>query len=209
MTRVPIDGGTPKELTEKWLGEGGKKIYDLHYWGKEVAHAVIRHEEFSSVLDSMVACNVGNFSGSLGISYYTGRGFLALRDDLDWVNFTPNGGMEYMSAIMGRDYSYEEINRVGDRITNLIRAIWVRDGYTTVDDPVWPKAVDMLWDMHYERTDPEGVNLTDRAGFLSAQQDYYAERGWVDGVPTRATLEEYGLADVAKELEQRGLMPKS
>jgi aldehyde:ferredoxin oxidoreductase len=207
MTRVPIDGGTPKEILEKWIDEGGKKIYDLHYWGKEVAHAVIRHEEFSTILDSMVCCAVGNFSGSIGFSYYTGRPNPSTRDETDWLYHTPHGAPEYMSAIMGEDYDLEEFHEIGDRITNLVRAIWVRDGYTTVDDPFWGNEVDALWDMHFERKDRDGVNYTDREGFESARDDYYQERGWVKGVPTRATLERYNLGDVADELEKRALMP--
>ena len=133
---------------------------------------------------------------------------MSLRNETDWVNYTPNGGAEYMSAIMGREYDYEGINEIGDRIFNLVRAIWIRDGYTTHQDPLWPVAVDELWDLHFERKDREGVNYTDKEGFESSKQDYYDERGWVDGVPTRATLERFGLSDVADELEKRELMPK-
>jgi aldehyde:ferredoxin oxidoreductase len=207
MTMVPQDGGTPKEVMDKWIDDGDKKIYDLHYWGKEVAHAVVKHEEYSNILDSMVCCAVGNFSGSVGFSYYTGRPVTATRNDTDWVDYTPHGAPEYMSAITGEEYSIEHFNEIGDRISQLVRAIWVRDGYTTVDHPLWGKDVDTLWELHFERKDRQGVNYTDKAGFESARSDYYAERGWVDGVPTRATLERFGLGDVADDLEKRNLLP--
>ena len=39
---------------------------------------------------------------------------------------------------------------------------------------------------------------------------YYALRGWDQktGLPTRATLEAYGMKEVADDLEARGLLPK-
>lgn len=85
--------------------------------------------------------------------------------------------------------SYEECVETGERISNLIRAIWVRDGYTTVKDEFWGGDYDTLWDMQFKRKDPDGVLFTDLDGFRSTREDYYKERGWIDGVPTRATLE--------------------
>lgn len=208
MTRVPIDGGTPVEIREKWLDAGGSKVYDLHYWGKEVAHSVIKHEQYSNIFDSIVACQMGGFMGGVGgFNLYTGKPTPFTRDVMDWMDATPHGGPEYMSAIMGEEYTMDYFNEVGDRIAHLMRAIWVRDGYTTVSDPLWGKEVDGLWDLHFERLDREGTNYTDKQGFESSKQDYYKERGWVDGVPTRATLEKIGLADVADDLEKRMLMP--
>ena len=52
----------------------------------------------------------------------------------------------------------------------------------------------------------DGVLFTDPDGFKATRDDYYKERGWVDGVPTRATLERLGLGYVADDLEARGLL---
>ena len=73
-------------------------------------------------------------------------------------------------------------------------------------DPFWGGDYDTLWDMQFKRRDPDGVLFTDPDGFKATRADYYKERGWVDGVPTRATLERLGLGYVADDLEARGLL---
>lgn len=102
--------------------------------------------------------------------------------------------------------SLAQMDEIASRITNLIRAIWVRDGYTTHEDAFCGNEVDSLWPMQYERKSPEGKNYNPKEGFKATIADYYAERGWVPGVPTRATMEKYGLKDVADELDSRGLL---
>jgi aldehyde:ferredoxin oxidoreductase len=199
----------PETVREKWLGPGSNKILDLYYWGPEVAHAVVKHEDFCSVLDSLHLCEVGTITqGGVGTSAFSNRPVGFTRDATDWIDHTPTGGSEILSAIFGREVTNEELDETGARITNLVRAIWVRDGYTSVDDPVWGRAVDTLWPMHFERKSPEGKNLTEKAGFEATVQDYYKERGWVDGVPTRETLEKLGMKDVADDLAARNLLPQ-
>ena len=199
---------TPAAVREKWLGPGTNKILDLYYWGPEVAHAVIKHEQYSAVLDSLHLCEIGTMTlGSQGLGHYANRPVDRNRDLIDWLDHSPHGGSELLSAIFGREVTNEELDEIGARIVNLIRAIWVRDGYTTVDDPFWGKAVDTLWDMHFQRKNTEGKNLTLKSGFDATIQDYYKERGWVKGVPTRATLERLGLKDVADDLAKRNLLP--
>lgn len=207
MSSHPSD--TPPEVREKWLGEGTNKILDPFYWGPEVAHAVVRHEDICNVIDSLHTCAVGNLTGGVSLAAYTNRAIAKCRNYEDWMNYTPHGGSEMMSAVMGREYTMEELDFIGARIANLVRAIWVRDGYTSVVDPFWGGAVDTHWDLTFQRKNSEGKNLTDKAGFDATIQDYYKERGWVKGVPTRATLEKYGLGDVADDLEARGLMPEA
>lgn len=198
----------PEAVREKWLGQGTNKILDLYYWGPEVAHAVIKFEHFASVLDSLHLCELGTLTmGGVGMSAYSNRPVAFTRDPIDWLDHSPTGGSELLSAIFGREITNEELDEIGERITNLVRAIWVRDGYTTVDDPFWGKAVDTLWDLHFQRKSTDGKNLTLKSGFDATIQDYYKERGWVDGVPTRATLERLGLKDVADDLAERNLLP--
>ncbi len=60
--------------------------------------------------------------------------------------------------------------------------------------------------MQYERVDEQGRHYNLKEGFEATIQDYYKERGWIDGVPTRATLENYDITDVADELERKGLL---
>lgn len=111
-----------------------------------------------------------------------------------------------MSAVMGREYTLEELNHIGARIAHLIRAIWVRDGYTTYKDDFWGNEVDAMWQSIYDRTDGQGHHYVPKEEYEKTLQMYYEERGWVDGVPTRATLEAFNMKDVADDLEARGLL---
>lgn len=204
MSKYPSD--TPEEVREKWIGKGANKILDPFYWGPEVAHAVVRHEDYCNVVDSLHVCAVGNMLGGVSLAAYTNRTITKTRDYEDWLYHSPHGGSEFLEAVTGNPISLEELDRIGSRITHLIRAIWVRDGYTTTKDDFWGNEVDALWPMQYERKDPEGRNYNPKEGFEATIKDYYAERGWVDGVPTRQTLEAFGLKDVADDLENRGLL---
>lgn len=204
MSKYPSD--TPEAVREKWLGEGANKILDPWYWGPEVAHAVVRHEDYCNVVDSLHICAVGNMLGGVSLAAYTNRAIAKTRDYEDWLYHSPHGGSEFMEAVTGKPISLAELDEIGSRITNLIRAIWVRDGYTTQEDSFWGNEVDALWPMQYERKDPQGRVYNPREGFQATIADYYAERGWVEGVPTRQTLEKYGLKDVADELASKGLL---
>jgi aldehyde:ferredoxin oxidoreductase len=83
-------------------------------------------------------------------------------------------------------------------LVNLERSIWIRDGYTK-------GAVDTFFDCIFEETDSEGNILIPRDKFENALNVYYQLRGWRNGVPTRAKLEELDLKYVADELEKRCL----
>lgn len=204
MSKYPSD--TPEAVREKWIGEGANKLLDPFYWGPEVAHAVVRHEDYCNVIDSLHICAVGQMLGGVSLAAYTNRAIPKTRDYEDWLYHSPHGGSEAMEAVTGKPISLAELDRIGSRITHLVRAIWVRDGYTTVKDDFWGNEVDALWPMQYERKDPQGRNYNLKEGFEATIEDYYLERGWVGGVPTRATLEAYDLKDVADDLEARGLL---
>ncbi|MDT3700161.1 MAG: aldehyde ferredoxin oxidoreductase C-terminal domain-containing protein [Thermincola sp.] len=47
--------------------------------------------------------------------------------------------------------------------------------------------------------------------FENMKSEYYTIRGWdvKTGVPTRETLEKYGMASVAADLEKRGVVPQT
>jgi aldehyde:ferredoxin oxidoreductase len=186
----------PTDLLHKWWGEGAEKAFDHHNWDPEVAHTVIVHEQNTNVIDSLHVCSFVN--SNLPVTY---------RDIGDAMTRTPEGGAEYLSAIFGREVTFEELRETADRISNLTRAIFVRDGYTTIDDGFWGNDVDTHWEYTFQRKDADGVDLVNKEGFLRLRASYYEERGWVNGVPTRATLEKYDLKDVADDLDARGLLP--
>ncbi len=80
---------------------------------------------------------------------------------------------------------------------NLIRAIRAREGcrreHDTYSDALFEK--DKAW--------------SSRAAFDNAMDEYYEYRGWdlSNGVPTRSTLEKYGMKDVADDLENKYGVP--
>jgi aldehyde:ferredoxin oxidoreductase len=104
-----------------------------------------------------------------------------------------------LAPLTGLDLTSADLDRAGERIRNLDRALHIRNHGRS-------RTVDELaeWVFEYpEKTD--GTKL-DQALFDRILDSYYANRGWdvVTGWPTRAKLEELGLAEVADELERLG-----
>lgn len=103
------------------------------------------------------------------------------------------------STCTGIAVSEEELQRSGERIFNLLRAIDIRNyGRNREEDE---KTIEVL--MYPGEHD--GVVL-DKAKFLKLMDKYYELRGWnkANGWPTRAKLEALDLKDVADELESLG-----
>ena len=125
-----------------------------------------------------------------------------------------------LSAITGRAIDEAELNRTGERIFNLIRAILMRQGWGGRSGD---RLLDYLHDepLQYLRFNRECIVLgkdgeavsrqgavVDRAEFEKMKDEYYALRGWdvESGLQTRAGLEKLQLGDVAADLESRGLL---
>ena len=91
----------------------------------------------------------------------------------------------------------ENLKKTADRISNLMKAFNVREGWTRKDDD-WPA-------LFYEEPFP---GKTQKGALLSRKEvnrlldDYYEVRGWnkESGLPTRETLLKLGLDSVADEL---------
>ncbi len=127
------------------------------------------------------------------------------------------------SAVTGNPAGENDLNRAGERIFNLNRAIQLREGRRGRED-------DILHDICYiEREEPpsdifdmynpernmpgKGDELISRrtkaigkAEFKKMMDDYYALRGWdtATGLPTRATLARLDLEDIAGGLAGSG-----
>jgi aldehyde:ferredoxin oxidoreductase len=112
-------------------------------------------------------------------------------------------------AVTGERMDEAGLDRAGERVYNLLRAIDVRNhgrsrngkganggerhnDWATVEHMVGPSI-------------PDGIPL-DLARFSSVLDCYYELRGWnpANGWPTRARLEHLGLGDVADELARIG-----
>ncbi len=125
-----------------------------------------------------------------------------------------------LSAVTGRDIDEEGLNRVGETVFNLNRAILVREGHRGVEDDRLPEA----WHttpLKIDMTNPEMIlpgkgdevvsqkgKVVDRDEFARARRRYYQIRQWDadTGLQTVAGLHDLGLDDVAGDLERRGLV---
>jgi aldehyde:ferredoxin oxidoreductase len=150
----------------------------------------IWHSHRGMIVDSLILCD-----------YENTRVFSALSEDgaADTALMA-----KLFSACTGYDVSEQELDRAGERIWSLLRAIDVR--YFHRD-----RAIDesTLGGFTYPGQD-DGVVL-DRAKFLVLLDKYYELSGWdpANGWPTRARLEELGLGDVADGLDRAGKLGQS
>ena len=109
---------------------------------------------------------------------------------LDWYQ-------KYLKATTGVEFSLERLNEVSDRILNLVRAFWIREYGAK-----WSRDLDvppMRWFKEPLTEGPLKGSTLDLEKYNVMLDAYYQKRGWnKNGVPTRATLERLGLADIAK-----------
>ena len=101
-----------------------------------------------------------------------------------------------LEAVTGLEMDEVALDRVGETIFNLERAISIREGRTREDDlSVTPS---LLSSGDWTRN----IKLDDQRyrGLLKA---YYVERGWdpETGAPTDKKLQELGLSDVIGDLK--------
>jgi aldehyde:ferredoxin oxidoreductase len=123
-------------------------------------------------------------------------------------------------AITGKNRNEEELNRTGERIFNLQRAILLRQGWGgregdalmdyLFQEPLTPVFFDpgcIIPDAEGKPVSRKGAIL-DRTEFERLKDEYYQLRGWEvkSGLPTKSKLEELQLGDIAVELDERGLL---
>jgi aldehyde:ferredoxin oxidoreductase len=124
------------------------------------------------------------------------------------------------SAITGRDMDGEELNRTGERVFNLQRAILAREGW---GGRAGDRLLDYFHDepLQFVRFDRDcmvpGKNgaptsrkgaVVDRAEFEKMKSEYYKLRGWdaASGFQNRECLHNLQLDDIVAELEKSGLL---
>ena len=114
-----------------------------------------------------------------------------------WQLYGPQDMAELMSAATGWDVTVEEIQEIGRRRLNMMRAYNAREGLTRDNDTL-PKK---LFKKALEGGRSEGI-LLENAELQAGLDMYYAQAGWdvANGTPTRPTLEDTGLAWVADDL---------
>ena len=115
-----------------------------------------------------------------------------------------------LSAVTGLDMDVHKIEKAGERIWNLRRAIMVkRENRTretdTLNEPYFKEAITC----HVGSATGLVNGPIDKAKFEALKDRYYELRGWDvnTGWPTRAKLEELGLKDVVDEMASIGKLP--
>lgn len=108
---------------------------------------------------------------------------------------------ELLASATGQDFDANRMKEIAARIHNVERAFLVREGITRKDDTIHGRAM--------EEPVPSGPYKGERLeqeGMDRMLDDYYRVVGWdlETGAPTRKTLEELGLSDVADELARMG-----
>lgn len=184
---------------------GSEEAVDFtSYDGKALAAKIIQDRECAK--DSLILC-----------SYLFPIMFS--RNTADHVG-DPTVENKILSAVTGGDIDEDGLNRIGERILNLQRAILAREGHRG-------RACDKISEYNYTKPlkfdlhNPELLSpgkgdevvskkgaVLDREKFEQVKDEYYSLRGWDvgTGLQTRAKLEELGLGDIVEDLERRGLL---
>jgi len=110
------------------------------------------------------------------------------------------------NAVVGTDWTLDEMHQHCEKVANICRAIQVRQGRTRKDhdesvipyfsqDDAWP-----------DELPPSSM---EPPKFLALMDRFYTLRGWdvTTGWPKRAKLEEIGLKNIADELDSIGKLP--
>jgi aldehyde:ferredoxin oxidoreductase len=146
---------------------------------KWAAPIVKRYHEHSLLKDSYIVCDIlfpylfnANSANHVGDTSFESRLY---------------------SAVTGEEMNEEESYRKGEMLSTLERALAARDGRTRQDD--------ILHGIYFEKEDAGGRKYL-REDLERSKSEYYRLMGWdvKSGTPTRSTLEQLGLKDVAEGL---------
>jgi aldehyde:ferredoxin oxidoreductase len=156
-----------------WEIKVGREKYDA----EKVDHLIQTQILRGGVFEALTVCRFPQ--GSLGF-------------ELEWYR-------KYLLASTGQNFTMEQLNQIGDRILNLIRAFWVREYGNK-----WSRDLDvppMRWFKEPLTDGPLEGAVLELEKYNTMLDIYYQKRGWnKNGVPTKATLEKLGLTDVASQL---------
>ncbi|MEM7133125.1 MAG: aldehyde ferredoxin oxidoreductase family protein [Chloroflexota bacterium] len=114
-----------------------------------------------------------------------------------WQLFDPVDMAELTSATTGWEISVDEMQQIGQKRVNLMRAFNMREGLTRADDDL-PKK---LYRKALEGGRSDGI-LLEQNEIQAGVDMYYEQAGWESetGMPQRGTLEGMGLGWVADDL---------
>ncbi|MCS7108549.1 MAG: aldehyde ferredoxin oxidoreductase family protein [Sulfolobales archaeon] len=107
---------------------------------------------------------------------------------------------KFMNAVTGWELSSKDLELIGERIYNAERVFNILSFGDGKEYDTLPKRL-------LEEPMPEGPSKGRVVKLDEMLNDYYKARGWINGRPTRAKLEELGLKWAADLLEDEGLLP--
>ncbi len=187
---------------------GGRQAVDFTtYEGKAPAARIIQNRQYAK--ECLILCDfVWPLHDDAGTEGHVGDPTLESR---------------LLSAVVGRDYSEQDLDRIGERIFNLNRAIQLRDGRRGRKDDTLSELCFIareeppadIFDMYNperllpgkgDELIPHKNKAVDREGFEKLMDEYYALRGWdvQSGLIKKETLDKLDLTEVAEELRSRG-----
>ena len=123
---------------------------------------------------------------------------------LQWVElgFELEWYPRFLKAATGVEMTMDNLFTIADRTFNLIRAFWLREYGEN-----WSREMDVPPARWFEEPLSKGPlkgSQLDRTKYDAMLQMYYGKRGWDErGIPTKTTLNNLGLTDVAKQLKKR------
>ena len=105
------------------------------------------------------------------------------------------------NAVVGTDWSLDDMHKATERCYNVMRALHVRQGKTRLEDASISRYFEEQSSMYPDEPQRLNPDL-----YRQMMDRYYDRRGWSteSGFPTRAKLHELGLDDVADELAREG-----
>jgi aldehyde:ferredoxin oxidoreductase len=111
-----------------------------------------------------------------------------------------------LSSGLGHVVTEQDLVDATLRTRNVERAFECKMGRRREHDTI----PEMQFDMPISRGALKGKVSVSREGLETMKSDYYALRGWDDetGIPCRETLLEYGLDDIASDLDALGILPE-
>lgn len=169
-----LDQAGLTDLAEKLVGDPEAANPSTPY-GK--GKGVKWFEDYVTILDALSLCK---------FNYASMMDFVAAPDRI----------AQMVAACTGWQVDGASLLRAGERIYNVEKAFNSRLGLTRKDDNF------SVPEKFLEEPLPAGGNKGEVFELDQMLDDYYAARGWgVDGLQTRAKLEELELTDIADELE--------
>jgi aldehyde:ferredoxin oxidoreductase len=141
----------------------------------------------------------------------------------EWEHGTPEVEIKYYKAVTGKDDSFADTMRIGQKIWTLERAIRVMHGRSRQTEDFFPYMYEPgasglavyggvpIYENGKWRSDQAPDMYLDRKGVDDFKNHYYALEGWdkEHGWPKRKTMEKLGLGRMIKPLRDSGKLGKA